>query len=252
MGRRQSIYQSCRPQRRGQRITSSHHARQARVGRTRLSTDSRLATQAGTSRYRASANVPHRQTRPLPIAHSPLPKSSARKTRSTRRTPMRSPIKWYGGKGNMTDRLLPLFPPHHCYVEVFGGGASMLFAKPKSKVEVYNDLNSDVVNFFRIFHDRAGLKQLRRKLFYTPWSRELYKEFQKNWHLQEDRVERIYRWFVVQRMSFSAVLGRPAPRLNSTTAIVAAHVLDGYAIILTCLWTGCGMSRLKTNRGKSY
>ena len=105
----------------------------------------------------------------------------------------------------MTDRLLPLLPLHKTYVEVFGGAASLLFAKPQSKVEVYNDLNSDVVDFFRIFHDLADLKQLRRKLFYTPWSRELYKEFQRNWHLQEDRVERIYRWFVVQRMSYSGM-----------------------------------------------
>ena len=63
---------------------------------------------------------------------------------------MRSPIKWFGGKGQMTKKLLPLIPEHVTYVEVFGGGASLLFAKPPSKVEVYNDLNSGLVNFFRV------------------------------------------------------------------------------------------------------
>ena len=67
----------------------------------------------------------------------------------------------------MTQRLLPLLSPH-CYVEVFGGVRLFFFDKPKSHSEKVDDLNSDLVEFFRIFHDRAALKQLRRKLFYTP------------------------------------------------------------------------------------
>lgn len=46
---------------------------------------------------------------------------------------MRSPIRWFGGKGNMVSKLLKLVPPHEHYVEVFGGGASLLFAKPPCK-----------------------------------------------------------------------------------------------------------------------
>lgn len=58
---------------------------------------------------------------------------------------MRSPIWWFGGKGNMVAKLLPLIPPHRTYVEPYGGGASLLFAKNPSPVEVYNDLNQAVV-----------------------------------------------------------------------------------------------------------
>ena len=46
---------------------------------------------------------------------------------------LRSPIKWFGGKGKFVSKLLPLMPPHLSYVEVFGGGASLLFAKEPSK-----------------------------------------------------------------------------------------------------------------------
>lgn len=66
---------------------------------------------------------------------------------------LRSPICWFGGKGLMVSKLLPLIPPHHIYVEVFGGGASLLFAKEPSPVEVYNDIDSGLVNFFRVLRD---------------------------------------------------------------------------------------------------
>ena len=119
---------------------------------------------------------------------------------------MRSPIRWFGGKGNFTQHLLPLIPEHHCYCEVFGGGASLLFAKPPSKVEVYNDIDGDVVAFFKIFHDPEALEVFRRKCFYTPYSRELFFEYQNTWQEQTDPIERIYRWFILNRMVFSGRL----------------------------------------------
>ncbi len=63
---------------------------------------------------------------------------------------LRSPILWFGGKGNMVAKILPLFPPHRIYVEPFGGGASLLMAKAPAPVEVYNDLDSGLVNLFRV------------------------------------------------------------------------------------------------------
>jgi DNA adenine methylase len=54
---------------------------------------------------------------------------------------LRSPICWFGGKGKMVKKLLPLIGDHRIYVEPFGGGASLLFSKEPSPVEVYNDLD---------------------------------------------------------------------------------------------------------------
>ena len=84
---------------------------------------------------------------------------------------MRSPISWFGGKGNMTSKLLPFIPDHITYVEVYGGGASLLFAKPPSKVEVYNDLNYDLVNLFRVIRDPSKFEKLQTMLSLTPYSR---------------------------------------------------------------------------------
>ena len=81
------------------------------------------------------------------------------------RKKMGSPIRWYGGKGNFVQHLLPCIPPHKCYAEVFGGGGSLLFAKERSPVEIYNDIDGDVVTFFRLFHDPVAPRSVQTEVF---------------------------------------------------------------------------------------
>lgn len=118
---------------------------------------------------------------------------------------MRSPLIWFGGKGIFAAKIIPLIPPHVTYVEVFGGGASLLFAKSISQVEVYNDLDHNLVNFFRVIRDPETFKEFQRKVELTPYSREEYYYFKKTWDSVDlsDTVERAYRWYMVVRMSFS-------------------------------------------------
>ncbi len=116
---------------------------------------------------------------------------------------LRSPIRWFGGKGHMTAKLLKLVPPHRIYCEVFGGGASLLFTKTPSPVEVYNDLDSGLVNFFRVLRDPEKFKEFHRLASLTPYSREEYCFCRETWEQCESDVERAYRWYVVARMSFS-------------------------------------------------
>lgn len=120
---------------------------------------------------------------------------------------LRSPIIWFGGKGNMVAKLLKFIPLHKTYVEVFGGGASLLFAKRPSPVEVYNDIDSGLVNFFRVLRDRDKFQKFYEKVCLTPYSREEYDYCRSTWKDCEDEVERAYRWFVVARMSFSGNFG---------------------------------------------
>lgn len=55
-------------------------------------------------------------------------------------------IPWMGGKRRLADRLIPLFPPHECYVEVFASGAALYFMRPQAApVAVLNDINGDLV-----------------------------------------------------------------------------------------------------------
>jgi len=60
---------------------------------------------------------------------------------------------YIGGKYNLLKALLPLVSRHHIYVEVFGGAANLLFNKPPSPVEVYNDVDGDIVNLFCVVRD---------------------------------------------------------------------------------------------------
>ncbi len=78
---------------------------------------------------------------------------------------------WYGGKFSHLDWLLPLLPTDcHHYCEPFGGSAAVLLNRPPAPVETYNDIDGDVVNFFRVLRDRPD--ELIRAIALTPFSRE--------------------------------------------------------------------------------
>ena len=66
-------------------------------------------------------------------------------------------IPWMGGKRRLADRLIPLFPAHECYVELFAGGAALFFLRPMpARCEVLNDLNGDLVNLYRVVQHHHG------------------------------------------------------------------------------------------------
>ena len=80
-------------------------------------------------------------------------------------------FRWMGSKGKLTPHLLPYFPYHVRYISVFGGSAADLIVKPRSTIEIYNDINHIVVNFFDVLRDRCQRRELTYRLLYTPRSR---------------------------------------------------------------------------------
>lgn len=121
--------------------------------------------------------------------------------------PLRSPITWFGGKGCFRVKLLPLLPPHDCYVEPFGGGGSVLIAKPPAGVEVYNDVDRGLYEFFQVVSNPVLFPQFWARIANLPHSRELYDECRDTWHGCRDQMERVWRWYVVARQSFSGCFG---------------------------------------------
>jgi DNA adenine methylase len=77
---------------------------------------------------------------------------------------------WYGGKFNHLNWLLPLLPKCHHYCEPFGGSAAVLLNREPSPVETYNDIDGEVVNFFRVLREQKG--ELVEAIGLTPFSRE--------------------------------------------------------------------------------
>jgi DNA adenine methylase len=105
-------------------------------------------------------------------------------------------FRWYGGKFSHLDWLLPLLPVEgvHHYCEPFGGSAAVLLNRPPSPVETYNDLDGEVVNFFRVLRDQRD--ELLYALRMTPFSRE---EFNLACSPPEEEIsdlERARRFFV--------------------------------------------------------
>lgn len=82
-----------------------------------------------------------------------------------------------GGKVKISSWVISFFPRHKIYVEPFGGAAGVLLNKAPSPLEVYNDLNSDVVNFFTVLRDKEKAAELIRRLRLTPYAREEYYSF---------------------------------------------------------------------------
>jgi len=79
-------------------------------------------------------------------------------------TAVRPGLRYHGGKFRLAPWILKFFPPHGCYVEPYGGAAGVLLRKPKSYAEVYNDMDGDIVNFFRVVRDPILCADLRRAL----------------------------------------------------------------------------------------
>ena len=97
--------------------------------------------------------------------------------------------------------IIDHFPPHRVYTEAFGGAASVLLRKPRSYAEVYNDLDGEVVNLFRVLQSGAGAARLERVLRATPFARA---EFELAYKKSKDPVERARRLIIVSFMGFGS------------------------------------------------
>jgi DNA adenine methylase len=107
--------------------------------------------------------------------------------------PRRPALRYYGGKWKLAPWIISHFPAHKNYVEPCGGAASVLLQKPRSPLETYNDLDGNVVNFFRVLRDKPD--ELIRKIKLTPWARAEYELSLTP--ADGDDVERARRYFVM-------------------------------------------------------
>lgn len=116
--------------------------------------------------------------------------------------PITRPIlRWHGGKWKLAPWIISHFPKHRVYVEPFGGAASVLLQKHRSYGEVYNDLDSEVVNLFEVLRDGPMACLLRRCLELTPFARA---EHENAYLPATDRVERARRLIVLSFMGFGS------------------------------------------------
>lgn len=110
-------------------------------------------------------------------------------------------VPWMGGKRRLAARLIPLFPPHQCYVEVFAGGAALFFMRPQpAPVEVLNDINGDLVTLYRVVQNH--LEEFIRQFKWALSSRQIF-EWQKMTRPETlTDIQRAARFFYLQQHAF--------------------------------------------------
>lgn len=109
-------------------------------------------------------------------------------------------LRYHGGKWRLAPWIISHFPAHRVYTEAFGGAASVLMRKPRSYGEVYNDLDGEIVNLFRVLrHDPANL--LLSRLSLTPFSRA---DFLESYEPSDNPIEQARRTIVRSFMGFGS------------------------------------------------
>ena len=117
---------------------------------------------------------------------------------------MVGPLAYIGGKNRLTTKIISLLPEHTTYVETFAGGAQVLFHKPPSNVEVLNDLDYDVVTFFRVC--QWHYEELIRYLRYSFASRKMHELHVKSDPALLTDIQRAGRFFFLQKNSFGGLI----------------------------------------------
>ncbi len=120
------------------------------------------------------------------------------------RARLKTPISYYGGKQKLVSTILPLIPAHRLYTEAFVGGGAIFWAKDPSPVEVVNDANGEIVNFYRVLQSR--FPELQQMVEETLHSRELHRDAGVIYtypHLFSE-VQRAWAVWIQTNMSFSS------------------------------------------------
>ncbi len=118
-----------------------------------------------------------------------------------------SPIKWVGGKRRFRKRIISVLPPHSCYLELFAGAAWVLFGKPPSDVEILNDIDGELVNFFRVIKRQP--EDFIRSFEFELVSREEFERLAAEDTSKMNEIERAHRFFYILMAGWGGELNYP-------------------------------------------
>lgn len=122
-------------------------------------------------------------------------------------TTARPLIPWIGGKRRLASQILPLFPEHSCYVEPFCGAAALFFLKEPVRVEVLNDVNSDLVSLYRVVQHH--LDELIKQFRWSLASREIYGWLKATPPASLTDIQRAARFFYLMKCGFGGKVESP-------------------------------------------
>lgn len=145
---------------------------------------------------------------------------------------LKTPISYYGGKQNLVSTILPLFPAHTTYIEPFVGGGAIFWAKSPSGVEIINDNNRELINFYETVQNE--FVELEKMIRISLHSRSLHNDatvIYNNPHLFS-RIQRAWAVWVLASQSFSSMLDGSwgFDKVNNTTSRKITSKRDGFSI----------------------
>lgn len=156
-------------------------------------------------------------------------------------------IPWIGGKRRLASTLLPRFPAHQCYVEVFAGGAALYFLRPPAPVEVINDINGEIVNLYRVV--QRHLEEFVRQFKWMLTSRQVFEWQQATAPETLTDIQRAARFFYLQHTCFggkvegqtfgTATTAPPVNLLRIEEQLSAAHLRLSGTTIERLDWASC-------------
>ena len=120
---------------------------------------------------------------------------------------MIGPLSYIGGKRTLAKRVIELFPAHITYCEIFSGGAQVFFHKQESRVEVLNDLDGEIVNFFRVCQQHY--EELLRYFRFMVVSRKMFDLFKTIDPANLTDIQRAARYMYLLKNSFASLVRRP-------------------------------------------
>lgn len=109
---------------------------------------------------------------------------------------MNTLLNYPGAKWGMAKEIVSLMPTHRSYLEPFFGSGAVLFNKPQSAIETVNDIDGDIVNFFRVLREQPD--RLAKAISLTPYAREVFDDAHAN--RGTDAFDRAYRFAIRSKM----------------------------------------------------
>jgi DNA adenine methylase len=119
---------------------------------------------------------------------------------------MRTPLSYYGGKQQLATRILGMIPEHQVYCEPFCGGAAIFFAKEPSKVEIINDANGEIINFYEVL--KLNFPALEQEIKISLHSRKQHHQAEVVYANPDmfDRVKRAWAVWMLANISYGCKL----------------------------------------------
>ncbi|MCU4571092.1 DNA adenine methylase [Acinetobacter ursingii] len=157
-------------------------------------------------------------------------------------------IPWMGGKRRLASRLIPKFPNHSCYVELFCGGAALFFLRPEpAKVEVINDLDGELINLYRVVQNH--LEEFIKQFKWSLTSRTMFNWIKEAYCPGLTDIQRAARFYYLQQHAFgakrhgqnfgTATTGRPINLCRIEENLSEAHIRLAGTYIEHLSWIEC-------------